>query len=295
MDYGKCFLPGGYFDETGQLHKEVELAALSGREEELLLSTAGRGGAVQVTAVLSRCIKRLGTFTSIDDELTRRLLVGDRRYLMLKLRELTFGGRVQATVTCPWPDCGGGVDVSFNIPDIPIKDAQLIAPVHELALAAGTQESPVKILFRLPAGADQEAMSDREEDNEAMLLSRLLWRCIERIDDNPAPTLEQVHALPSQTRRQIEQRMQALAPDVELTMEAECPECQRDFTVPFDIQEFFFGELKTSRELLRREIHYLAYHYHWSEREIMEMPQPKRRKYIEVLAEEIERLNDAVR
>ena len=60
--------------------------------------------------------------------------------------------------------------------------------------------------------------------------------------------------------------------------------------MPFDPQEFFFGELRTSRDLLDREVHYLAYHYHWSEQEIMAMPRDKRRRYIVVLADELEKL-----
>jgi hypothetical protein len=62
--------------------------------------------------------------------------------------------------------------------------------------------------------------------------------------------------------------------------------------VPFDLQRFFFGELRTDSELLYRQVHYLAYHYHWAEPEIMAMPRTKRQKYIELLAGEIERLND---
>ncbi|AQA21988.1 hypothetical protein BTZ20_0501 [Rhodococcus sp. MTM3W5.2] len=45
-------------------------------------------------------------------------------------------------------------------------------------------------------------------------------------------------------------------------------------------------------DLLRREIHYLAYHYHWSEREIMEMPRHRRQRYVTQLADEIERSHD---
>ena len=86
--------------------------------------------------------------------------------------------------------------------------------------------------------------------------------------------------------------MRLLAPGVEQVMEAGCAECGRTFLVPFDVQRFFFGELRTDRDLLYREVHYLAYHYHWSEHEIMSMTRDKRRTYLEVLAEEIERLND---
>ena len=51
------------------------------------------------------------------------------------------------------------------------------------------------------------------------------------------------------------------------------------------------GELRTDGELIYQEVHYLAYHYHWSEHEIMEMTRDKRRKYIDVLADAIEVLN----
>ena len=86
--------------------------------------------------------------------------------------------------------------------------------------------------------------------------------------------------------------MERVAPRVELNMDAGCAECGRAFLVPFDLQRFFFGELRTDSDLLYREVHYLAYHYHWSEREIMAMPRDKRHTYIDVLADEIERLND---
>ena len=64
--------------------------------------------------------------------------------------------------------------------------------------------------------------------------------------------------------------------------------------MPFDLQDFFFGELRISQDLLYREVHYLAYHYHWSEKEILALSREKRRKYIEILADEIEKLNSAV-
>lgn len=39
---------------------------------------------------------------------------------------------------------------------------------------------------------------------------------------------------------------------------------------------------------LYEEIHYLAYHYHWTERDILEMSRPKRRRYLAMLANKLE-------
>lgn len=297
MEYVTCLLPGGYIDEAGQLQKEVEITALSGREEELLFSMAKRGAATQVSAILGCCVKRIGNISPVPLDIIRRLLVGDRQYLMLKLRELTFGARIQATVSCPWPNCDSRVDIDFNISDIPIKEMEHVLAVYHYDFAQGLSKASdtLPIWFRLPNGSDQEVLSSQLIENEAAALTHLLWRCIQRIGECENPDMEQIRGLSSPLRARIEQKMQSLAPDVELTMEAECPECHRNFTIPFDLQEFFFGELNTSRELLRREIHYLAYHYHWSEQDILSMSKDRRREYIEILAEEIERMNEGVK
>jgi hypothetical protein len=51
--------------------------------------------------------------------------------------------------------------------------------------------------------------------------------------------------------------------------------------------------VRTSCDLLYREVHYLAFNYHWSEEEIMGMSRERRRRYIEVLADAIDKINEA--
>ncbi len=292
-------LPGGYVDENGDVHREVVLIPLSGKEEELLARNRGQESASLVTIVLGRCLQRLGAIVPVPEDVSRRLLIADRQYLLLRLREVTFGDRVQAGVSCPWPDCGKQVDINFSIRDIPIKESVDKGPFYKMELSTeaairGEENNDYReITFRLPNGADQEAVSPFLRENEALALSMLLERCIRAIGPFEDPGKELINSLSPSARMEIEKQMADAAPHVESDMGANCPECGRDFTVPFDIHDFFFGELRTSLDLLYREIHYLAYHYHWSEREILEMSREKRHKYIEVLADEIERMNNA--
>jgi hypothetical protein len=301
MDQITCLLPGGYVDGAGAVHRHVELTSLSGREEEFLASNGRWDSASLVTVVLSRCVQRLGSISPVSKEVMRDLLIADRQVLLLKLRELTFGDRIRTTIVCSWPDCANRVDIDFSIQDIPIKESEDKGPAYKMQLspqAAFTGDDGEvyrEITFRLPNGGDQETIAPLLVENEAMAAEMLLGRCILGIGRIKNPGLERVSQLPALARMEIEGQMEAIAPQVELTMEGECPECGREFAVPFDHHGFIFGELRTSLDLLYREVHYLAFHYHWSEREIMAMPREKRRKYIEVLAEEIERLNDAIR
>lgn len=300
IDKITCLLPGGYADKEGAVHRDVDLIPLSGREEEFLVGNHGQGSASLVTTILTRCISRIGTISPISEETARNLLVADRQYLLLKLREVTFGERVAATIRCPWQNCGKNVDIDFLMKDIPVREPKDKGPIYRMELSQEAAfpgdhgEVYREITFRLPNGGDQEFISPLISENEAKALTTLFKRCIQSIGPLENPGEELITKLSPLARMEIEKEMEAVAPKVELTMGATCPDCGREFAVPFDIQEFLFGELRTSLDLLYREVHYLAYHYHWSEQEIMEMPREKRHKYIEVLADELERLNNAV-
>jgi hypothetical protein len=249
------------------------------------------GHAAVLTMILSRCIRRLGSISPVPPPLVRRLLVADRQYVLLKLRTITFGDQVQATVRCPWADCGQKIDIDFSLTDVPVKESEDKGPIYEMELspeaARPDHDGAVHrtILFRLPNGEDQEVITPLAAAGNAAAeaaLRCLLQRCIQQGGSDSLSFL---------ALEEIERRMNAVAPKLELTLEGECRECGHDFAVPFDLQEFFFHELQTSQALLPLEVHYLAYHYHWSEREIMAMPRDKRRRYIEVLSDELEKLS----
>lgn len=300
MDRITCLLPGGYVDPAGVVHRDVELAPLSGREEALLAESNGQARPCLATAILSRCLRRIGTVSPISEEAVRNLLVADRQVLLLRLREATFGDQVQATILCPKPDCGARMDVDFSTRDIPVKESEDRGPIYSMELSPDAAfvskhgQEYRHIGFRLPNGADQEALAPILAQSEAQAAAMLLTRCVQTIGPLESPTDEQIRGLSPLARAEIERQMARVAPEVELTLEGDCPECGLAFSLPFDLEGFVLGELNTSLDLLYREVHYLAYHYHWSEREIMDMPRAKRRRYIEVLADEIERLSDAI-
>jgi hypothetical protein len=288
MDTMTGMLPGGYWDSSGVLHREFELALLTGREEELLAESRRAETASLVSAVLSRGVRRLGDISPVTPAVAAELLVADRQYLLLKLREYTFGDCVRADVFCPWADCGKRVSLAFRINDLPVESATERAPLFSMTLSDGAE-----VVFRLPNGADQAAVAPLAADNEAEALTALLGRVIERVGAVPHPGAEGAAALSARARAEIEAEMERLAPRIESAIETACSECGRSFAVPFDVHRFFFGELRADSEMLYRQVHYLAFHYHWSEQEIMSMPRGKRERYVELLAEEIERLNDA--
>lgn len=289
-------LPGGYWDSSGALHREFELAVLTGRDEEMLAETRLAQTASLVTAVISRSVRRVGDISPVTEQVARQLLVADRQYLLLKLRQSTFGDNVRANMFCPWADCGRRVDIEFRIEDLPVEEPAERAPVYSFMLSPGASgfddETTRAVSFRLPNGEDQEAIGPMLTSNEAVALSMLLRRAIRSIGHASSPVPDILDSLSSMARAEIEAEMERLSPKIALNIDAVCSECGRSFAVPFDVHRLLFGDLRTDSDVLYRQVHYLAYHYHWSEAEIMAMPRNKRHSYIELLADEMERLND---
>lgn len=291
MDRFACQLPGGFIDNDGTVLSQVVLSPLDGFSERLISEKGHSTPASLVTSLLSRSICRIGHIEEVSETNVRSLLAGDRLFLLLKLREITFGREIQAVINCSWDDCAKPVDIDFLTDNIPVKKCPQTSLFYKLEISG--QAGLENILFRIPNGEDQELIAHIVDENETLAADMLLSRCTHSFGADTLPGFEHIANLPAQTKQLIEEEIERLSPQVSLNMEAMCPECKRLFTLSFDLQQFILAELHTQLDLLFKEVHYLAFHYHWSEKEILSMTRENRRKYIAVLSDEIERLNHA--
>jgi hypothetical protein len=256
-------LPGGLFVENRTVHTAV-LRPLLGREEEWLAQSSHTPSAANVTRLLRSCLVSLDG-EPVSTALVRRLLVGDRDYLMLQLRRLSLGDQVNAVLACP--ACGERMDVSFRAGETPVERQPQTAAAYELAAGGRV------IRFRLPTGGDQEDLLGIEVEQAA---ETLLDRCV--LDCGGRP-------LSAEERAAIVEEMERRAPRVELELDLVCPECSHSFVAPFDLTTFFFEEIRAGSRQLLREVHTLAFYYHWSESEILGLRRARRREYLSLLNE----------
>lgn len=295
---GVFALPGGYLGRDGALHTEARLAPLTGYDEEFLgLLPAGVCSAAAVTALLGRCLRRVGAVEPAGEEVARGLLVGDREYLLLKLREMTFGPRVNAVLNCR--DCGAPMDVAFELGEGGVERRPVGSRFFraELSPAAGFRDRSGaerrEVEFRLPTGADQEAAAAVSTDDEGAALEMLFARLVRPAGGDEGEGAESGDAfaarLPAATRAEIEGHMARVAPAVELDLEGVCPECGGAFETSFDLTAFFAAEMQHNLRGLERAVHLLAFHYHWPEGDILSLTRRKRQRYVEMIEEELSR------
>jgi len=217
----------------------------------------------------------------VTASLVRDLLVSDREFLILKLREITLGKKLNAVLVCGDPKCAESMDIALNLDDL----TPAAKPVNRRVFKLEIRESETNfaIEFRLPKGSDQEAGADWKLEDAEAAVRRLLARIILRINEVSSVDDQTVKALPARVLREFEQRMEELSPLVSIDLNVTCVECGRPSLTPVDLTSFFLDELQQSHRVLEREVHFIAWHYHWPEREILALTRRKRRRYIDLI------------
>jgi hypothetical protein len=258
----------------------VELRPLTGQEQRLLASfPESTPVALITTELLCCCVTRLGSVPVIDHTVIRALLAGDREFLLLKLYQITFGNKLLALLTCPGEECGESLEFPIALDECVIEGLPLSSRIWRLR----TSEEGRSIRFRLPTGGDQEALAAYSSAETDVLLQHLLLACCTETD------LSCVQSLSPEERTCIEDQMNRLAPQVEVELEASCPDCGAGFSTHIDVPYLVLMQMKVSEAELDWEIHYLAWHYHWTETEILALTPGRRRRYFNLVQRQLER------
>src|SRR5262245_61269318 len=101
---------------------------MTGAVEEFLVEPATRSPAERSSALLARCLVRVGPLEPVPVDTVRRLTVGDRECLLLHLRRLTFGDKLEPIIRCPRVECGEKMDVPLTVSQLLVPGAAADVP-----------------------------------------------------------------------------------------------------------------------------------------------------------------------
>jgi hypothetical protein len=268
-------LPNGlWLDELCQ--RAAGLRPLSGHDEAHLLAIRRHVSPARWTSeLLSRCVTHIGDIRPVDLAAVRSLTVGDREALLLHLRRLTFGETLSCVLQCS--ACGEKLSIDLQIGQLLMPPTQDPAFWHRVRLP----QSNVQVTFRLPTGADQEAIADIAAHDPSAATDTLMNACLHSITDGDVP----LETLPEGAAGDLAEVIAEHDPQAELTLDSTCSECGHGLEILLDVGTYFAEELDHRLPYLYREVHLMAWHYHWSEDEILKMTRPHRQIYLDLLDE----------
>lgn len=265
-------LPGGLWRGGGR-RRDFAFKPLTGEVELAMAEQAAPDPGVPawLTGVLAVALEHVGGEPA-DRDLVRELCVGDRQFLARRLA--AHLGRDAVWLTADCGHCGEDFDFHLRQSALPVKEVGEEMgedpPRAEVETTLGTCR------LRPPAGSDQEAVAALEDDAEA--LRTLVRRCLLSMAGEPVEEPECL-ALADADLEAIEDALEAVSPEVALTVRARCPECDGENDVWVDP---YLGLWDRGDELFA-EIHTLATGYGWSEDQILRLPRARRRIYLGLL------------
>lgn len=183
------------------------------------------------------------------------LSASDRDALLAGVHRALWGDRIVSSFACS--ACGKMVDLSFELSALQ-RDLADRTEAAQVSTARHLHDHEGHA-YTLPSAADEEAAAQLgpRQGREA------LAHGIRAGADAAALAV----------------RLEALAPLLDVDLDADCAECGRAQQMRFDIQSFVLQRLLDERETLLAEVHTLAAGYGWSLAEITALPRSLRRDF----------------
>jgi T4 bacteriophage base plate protein len=225
-------LPGGIVAADGTVHRCVRVRELTGADEEALFDRESKSDAQRVSAFLARVIESVEeSRQTIDTTFVENLSIGDRDYLLLRMRQLDLGDAVHQVARCP--SCSQKVDIDFSISELPLRRT------NQPQLAYSVEIGGHRLTVRFPNGADQAAVETLATINAAAANTALFSRVVLDIDGKGPPTEDDARAWPIALRAELATWLDANAPGPDLFIDIACPHCRADMSYSFDLDAFF--------------------------------------------------------
>ena len=226
----------GYVDENGTLHKTFALREMTGRDEEAVSKADMKQNSSRiVSALLERCVTHIGTLTRKDvggdkwRDIIKSLYVGDQDYILIKLRELSMGGEIEVTHTCP--NCKESMKTFLDVSEldvIPFKGERVIP--FELYRGYKDKKGVTHKMgsMRLPTGLDREILTPLAKKNMAQASTLMLTRLC-KFEDEVYVTEDVMRDLTVRDREYLQKLLQDNLFGVNLEVEVTCTNCGEDF------------------------------------------------------------------
>ena len=236
---------GRYYPENHPLHNQetLEIKQMTAKEEDILTSRT----LLKKGIALDRVIQSLICDKSIDPN---TLLMGDKNALIVAIRATSYGNIYETTVDCP--ACGTSQEHSFDLGALESYEGRAFEGLNVVENDDGTfttvlPRSGAEIAFKLRNGHDERKLTNLAESDKKRRRDRTVTRQLETtiVSVNGSTELENiryvVENMPSADARHLRTAYRLAMPDLNMTQEFDCSECDYsgDMEVPLSVDFFW--------------------------------------------------------
>ena len=242
---------GLYYPENHPLHNQdtIEIKQMTAKEEDILTSKSllKRGVAIE------RMVQSLIMDKRIDPN---SLLIGDRNAILVSARVSGYGNEYTTKVECP--SCSATQAYTFDLNDAYVLGGPESEEGGDVEVQRNTDgtfntilpRTNLTVTFRLLTGHDEKNLSTQQRQNKKSnkadrLVTDQLKSIIIAINGNDTKEAINYVAnnLPSKDASYMRKAYKTIAPNIDLTQQFACVECdyEQDMEVPLNA-EFFWPD-----------------------------------------------------
>ena len=236
---------GRYYSEDHPLRGEssIEIRQMTAKEEDMLTSRT----LLKKGIALDRVIENLIVDKRIDPQ---SLLIGDRNAIIIATRVAGYGNEYNTQITCP--ACGEAQDYAFDLNKASIYGGTPGEELNIIDNGNGTFDitlprTEVVVTFRLLTGTDEKRLvdgveSDRKQKTHEKNVTRQIVNITTAVNgDSSADAINYlVQNIPAMDARHLRLAYKVVAPNVDLTQEFVCSECDAEHQLEVPLNADFF-------------------------------------------------------
>jgi hypothetical protein len=192
-------------------------------EDERVAAKAKASSGDILTILLDRCVTNI----NVND-----LFIFDKVYMLLKLREATYGRDFETKVTCE--KCGQNSEVKFDLTKVNVTSLpEEVSDPHVFELPVIKKEAAI----RFPRIKD-EIYLQGDEDH----IGKNIWRFVASIDKNTDPYIisKVIEKLPIQDMHRIVKEISGSNWGIDPKANFPCSHCNEEYEISLPLGENFF-------------------------------------------------------
>lgn len=228
------------------------------REERILTDRKLARAGGQVDQLLKSCWVETVDPGPYDfgDETTigwDQVLQGDRFFVLLKIRALTYGPEYSFSVNCQSDSCRSRIEWELNLDDLPVLE---LSEQSRTSFVDGNRfetvlpDSERRLWFKLLTGADERRLPQLRRNARDRFLSAMLDLRIHEIEGIEARDKRKfIEELSMRDADFLVDEFDRVDCGVETNIEIECPECfsVQEVELPFEKSFFLPGKERVKR------------------------------------------------
>jgi hypothetical protein len=136
------------------------------------------------------------------------------------------------------------------------------------------------VQLRRPTGFDQLSWQKLDHTNQIDVLKHIVTNLVS--DNSLLYAVEQEHSK-GETIQQIGNKMSEIDPLIDYKIKLECPYCKIENLYEVNLEKLSLRKLRRIQRDLLYMVHEIAFHYHWTEKQVLAIPDVRRKLYLSMI------------